>query len=82
MNQNQQIAFEIEIKRMEASPKQLAIKKKLEELSCQAAAPPTSEDIEEKLLKARQRRLDRHAKLQNTEARLRDAKCKRTDLMI
>jgi hypothetical protein len=81
MNQNQPIAFEIEIKSINASPKVPAIKKKLEELSCHAAAPPQLEDIEKKLLRARNRRLDRHAKHTNIDDRVRDANERRSNLV-
>jgi len=81
MNQNQPIAFEIEIKKINNSPTQPAIKKKLEELSNQAASPPQLEDIEKKILEARNRRLDKRSKNSNTDERLRYANERRTNLV-
>ena len=78
---NQSIAFEIEIKKINNSPNQPAIKKKLEELSCHAAAPPQLENIEKKLLNARNRRLDRHTKITNIDERVRDANERRSNLV-
>merc|ERR1712159_779203 len=79
MNQNQPVAFEIEIKKMNQSPVQPAIKKRLEEN--QAASPPQLEDIEKKILDARNRRLDKHTKNSNTDERLRYANERRSNLV-
>lgn len=81
MSHNQSIAFEIEIKKINNSPVQPAIKKKLEELSCHAASPPQLEDIEKKHLKARNRRLDRHAKMTNIDEKVKDANQRRSILV-
>jgi len=70
---NQPIAFEIEIKKIYNSPVNLAIKKKLEDLSNQAPSPPQLEDIEKKILDARNRRLNKRSKNSNTDERLRYA---------
>ena len=81
MSQNQPIAFEIQIKNLNNSPAPPAIKKKLEELSNQAASPPQLEDIEKKILEARNRRLDKHTKNSNTDERLRYANERRSNLV-
>ena len=60
MTTNQPIAFEIEIKDIShCSPQALAIKARLEQHD--AAAPPTTEAIEYKIVKARNRRAQRNA---------------------
>jgi len=83
MSQNQPIAFEIEIKKFNASPDQAvpAIKKKLEELSNQAPSPPQLEDIEKKIFEARNRRLDKRVRNSNTDERLKYANERRTNLV-
>jgi hypothetical protein len=77
--QNQSVAFEIEIKNINISPNQPAIKKRLEEGA--AASPPGLESIEQKLLDARNRRAENLAKSFKIDERVRDAHERRSNLV-
>lgn len=80
MTTTQPIAFEIEIKDIShSSPQALAIKTRLEQYD--AAAPPTSEAIEFKIIKARNRRAQRYAKEFSKALQVKEANDKRLTLV-